>query len=145
MFVGQYKYTTDVKGRLTIPVRYRAALSSGAFVTQGYDRNLIVYTSDSFERMAAKATSLTATNPQARTIRRLIFSRAVEISLDSSGRVLIPPFLREYAEIDGDAYIVGAGEYFEIWQAGHWEQELDRFSDPDANASRFEGFDLSSG
>ena len=106
MFVGQYKYTTDAKGRLTIPVRYRAALSSGAFVTQGYDRNLIVYTSDSFERMAAKATSLTATNPQARTIRRLIFSRAVEISLDSSGRVLIPPFLREYAEIDGDAYIV---------------------------------------
>ncbi len=145
MFVGQYKYTTDAKGRLTIPVRYRAALASGAFVTQGYDRNLIVYTSENFERMAAKATSLTATNPQARTIRRLIFSRAVEISLDSSGRVLIPPFLREYAEIDGDAYIVGAGEYFEIWQAEHWEQELQRFSDPDANASRFEGFDLSSG
>ena len=64
MFLGQYKYTTDTKGRLTIPVRFRAALASGAFVTQGFERNLMVYTSDSYDRLAKKAAALSATDPE---------------------------------------------------------------------------------
>ena len=63
MFLGQYKYTTDSKGRLTIPVRFRAALASGAFVTQGFDRNLMVYTSETFDKVSQKAAALSATDP----------------------------------------------------------------------------------
>ena len=145
MFLGQYKYSIDSKGRLTVPVRFRAALSSGAFITQGFDRNLIVYTTESFERMASRATSVTSTNPEARVMRRVIFSRAQELILDATGRVLIPSFLRDYAGIQADAYVVGAGEYIEIWQAENWEKVLEDVSDPAANARRFEPFDLSSG
>jgi MraZ protein len=145
MFLGQYKYSIDSKGRLTIPVRFRAALSSGAFITQGFDRNLIVYTTESFEHMAGRATSVTSTNPEARVMRRLIFSRAQELTLDATGRALIPSFLRDYAGIQADAYVVGAGEYIEIWQAEAWEQQLQEVADPAANARRFEHFDLSSG
>src|SRR3990170_1063129 len=82
MFLGQYKYSIDSKGRLTIPVRFRAALSSGAYITQGFDRNLNVFTSESFEHMAARATAVTSTNAEARVMRRLIFSRAHELTLD---------------------------------------------------------------
>ncbi len=145
MFLGQYQYTIDSKGRLTIPVRFRAALSSGAFITQGFDPNLIVYTTDSFQHMAARATAVSSTNAEARVMRRLLFSRAQELNLDAAGRVLIPPFLREYAGIESDVYVVGAGEYFEIWQAGNWEKQLEDVADPVANARRFENFDLSSG
>jgi MraZ protein len=145
MFLGQYKYTTDSKGRLTIPVRYRAALASGAYITQGFERNLMVYTSESFQGMAKKASSLTSTDPEARAVRRVIFGGATEVSMDSNGRVLLPPFLREYAGIDGEAYIIGAGEYFEIWRAADWETELGSVTDPDANAKRFVDFDLSTG
>src|SRR3990172_12764332 len=95
MFLGQYKYTIDSKGRLTIPVRFRAALFSGAFITQGFDRNLNVFTAESFERLAGRATAVTSTNPEARTMRRLIFSRAQELPLDAPGRVLLPPFPRD--------------------------------------------------
>ena len=145
MFLGQYKYTTDAKGRLTIPVRFRAALASGAFVTQGFERNLMVYTSDSYDRLAKKAAALSATDPGAREVKRVLFGRAAEVSLDSSGRILLPDFLLEYAEIDGEAYIVGVGESFEVWGAEGWAKKEESIGDSEGNAQRFADYDLSTG
>jgi MraZ protein len=147
MFLGQYTHSVDVKGRLTIPVRFRSALASGAYVTQGFDKNLMVYTTASFERLAARATSLTTTNPEARAVRRLLFGGATEVSLDSVGRILLPPFLREYAglELESETVLVGAGEYFEIWSESAWGLERRAVGDPESNAHRFSAFDLSSG
>ena len=145
MFLGQFTHHIDTKGRLTIPVRYRAALSSGAYITQGFDRNLIVYTTESYNVLAQRATKLSNTNPEARAMRRLIFGRATEVTLDGSGRILIPPYLREWAHLDGETAIIGAGEYFEIWSADAWDTELTSVADPDLNARRFSEFDLSAG
>jgi len=145
MFLGQFIHNIDAKSRLTIPVRFRAALSSGAYVTQGFERNLIVYTTKSFNLLAQRATKLSNTDPEARAVRRVIFGRATEVSLDGSGRILIPPFLRQYALLDGETTIVGAGEYFEIWNAEAWDKELETVSDPETNAQRFTAFDLSAG
>jgi MraZ protein len=145
MFLGQFTHTIDAKGRLTIPVKFRDLLDQGAYVTQGFERNLQVYTTDSFERLAQRATTLTTTDPEARAVRRVIFGGATEVTLDSSGRILIPPFLREYAKLDGDTTIVGAGEYFELWNAEAWSAELTGVTDPEINARRFTQFDLSAG
>ncbi|MFA9402450.1 MAG: division/cell wall cluster transcriptional repressor MraZ [Anaerolineales bacterium] len=145
MFLGQYTHSIDIKGRLIVPVRYRAALASGAFVTQGFDRNLLVYTMERFQKLAESTTILTTTDPEARAVRRVIFGGATEVQLDSSGRILIPPFLREYAKLDGETTIVGTGEYFELWNSGAWLDELNDVMDPDINARRFTQFDLSAG
>ncbi len=145
MFLGQFQHTIDAKGRLTIPVRFRAFLATGAFITQGFERNLMVYTTESFQRLASRASTLSTTDPEARAVRRVIFGGASEVGLDSAGRILIPPFLRDYAGLDGETAIVGAGEYFEIWNAQDWERELAAVTDPDANARRFTAFDLSAG
>lgn len=145
MFLGQYKYTTDEKGRLTIPVRYRAALASGAYIQQGYERNLIVYPAEVFQNISRKASSISTTNPEGRAVRRLVFGAATEVQLDGSGRVLLPDFLRSYAGLDGDAYVVGAGEYFEIWGIDAWEREREAMANSEANARRFQDFDLSTG
>jgi MraZ protein len=145
MFLGQFTHNIDAKGRLTIPVRFRDELSSGAYITQGFERNLFVYTKESFEKLAQRARELTTTDPEARAVRRVIFGGASEASLDSSGRILIPPFLRQYAQLDGETTIVGAGEYFEIWNADAWKTELTSVTDPDTNAQRFTTFDLSAG
>ena len=145
MFLGQFTHTIDAKGRLTIPVKFRDLLIQGAYVTQGFERNLQVYTTESFERLAQRATTLTTTDPEARAVRRVIFGGATEVQIDSSGRILIPPFLREYAKLDGDTTIVGAGEYFELWNAEAWSAELTGVTDPEINARRFTQFDLSAG
>jgi len=145
MFLGQFKYITDTKGRLTIPVRFRAALASGAYLIQGFERNLIVHTSDNFQGLARKASGLSSTQPEARAVRRLIFGGATDVALDSAGRINIPAFLREYAGLDGEVFVVGAGEYFEIWRAEEWDKQLRSVTDPEANAQRFADFDLSTG
>jgi MraZ protein len=145
MFIGQFTHTIDEKGRLTIPVRFRAALSSGAVILQGFDRNLLVYTTEGYQKLAQQAGRLSPTRQNARVVKRVIFGRAGDVQLDASGRVLIPDFLREYARLSGEATIVGTGEYFEIWNAEVWKEELDMVADPDSNAQRFEDFDLSVG
>ncbi|MGD8555088.1 MAG: division/cell wall cluster transcriptional repressor MraZ [Anaerolineales bacterium] len=142
MFLGQYTHQLDTKGRLTVPVRFRAPLSSGAYVTQGFERNLIVYTTETFQKLAQRASQLTTTSAEVRAIRRVIFGGATEVQLDSAGRILLPPFLREYAKFDSEVTIVGAGEYFEIWSKEAWVSELASVTDPEANAKRFEAFDL---
>lgn len=145
MFLGQYTHTIDSKNRLIIPVRFRTLLSSGAYVTQGFDRNLMVYTTESFRLLAERASAISMTNPEARAIRRVIFGGAAEASLDSTGRILIPHYLRSYAELDSEITIVGAGEYFELWSSEIWIQVLASITDPDVNAQRFADYDLSAG
>jgi MraZ protein len=143
MFLGQYVHSIDSKSRLTVPVRFRAALASGAYVMQGFERNLMVYTTESFERLAKRAFSHTMTDPEVRALRRLIFGGAKQINLDSAGRLLLPTFLQDYAGIENEATIVGTGEYFEIWNPDNWEKELIAVTDPESNAERFASFDLS--
>jgi MraZ protein len=145
MFLGQFEHTIDAKGRLTIPVRFRPTLATGAYVTQGFDRNLVVYTTESFQRLAGRANLLTTTDPEARAVRRVLFGGATEVSLDSVGRILLPEFLRQYAGIESDTVLVGAGEYFEIWGAANWAGERRSVTDAESNAKRFTAFDLSSG
>ncbi len=145
MFLGQFAHNVDAKGRLTVPVRFRASLAAGAFVTQGFERNLMVYTTDSFERLAKRANVLSSTDPEARAVRRMIFGGATEVSLDSVGRILIPPFLREFAELKEEVTVVGVGEYFEIWSTQAWLKELASVTDAESNSRRFAAFDLSAG
>jgi MraZ protein len=145
MFLGQYIHSIDAKGRLTIPVRFRAAMAGGAYIVQGFDRNLMVYTTEGYQRLAKQASLPSTTNPEARAMRRVVFGRASEIGLDSAGRILIPPFLRDWAGLDSEATIIGAGDYFEIWNSAGWAEESEAVTDPEINTKRFEAFDLSSG
>jgi len=145
LFFGQFSHNIDSKGRLTIPVRFREALQDGAYVIQGYERNLVVYTTDDFKKLAQRASVLTTTNADARAVKRMIFGRATEVNLDSTGRILIPSFLREYALLQDEVTLVGAGEYFEVWDSRSWNQELVSVTNPDTNAKRFADFDLSTG
>ena len=76
-------------------------------------------------------------------MRRLMFGGAREVSLDSAGRILLPSFLKDYAKLGLDAVIVGAGEYFEIWDPDAWKKELISVTDSETNIKRFAAFDLS--
>lgn len=143
MFLGQYSHSIDSKSRLTVPVRFRAALASGGYIVQGFERNLMVYTTETFERLAKRAFSHTMTDPEVRVMRRVVFGGARNVSLDSTGRILIPNFLMDYAGLAAEATIVGTGEYFEIWNPDDWSEQLVSLTDPESNSERFASFDLS--
>lgn len=145
MFLMQYRHSIDNKGRLTIPARYRELITDGAFITQGFDRNLMVLTEPIFERMSGRIARMSMTDPAVRQLRRLIYSHADRVDVDKAGRILIPQVLREIAGLDSEAMVVGQFDYFEIWSPEVWEQQNDVLKDTEANAKRFAVFDLSTG
>jgi len=142
MFLGQYEHAIDEKGRLTIPARFREALANGAYVLQGFDHNLIVLDSPSFESIYARVNQMSMTDPTARQLKRFIFSTAERVEIDRAGRMLLPSFLRDSAQLDGSAVVVGVGDYLEIWSPEVWARQQDLLQDVDANAQRFAAFEL---
>ncbi len=143
MFLGQYDHSIDEKGRLVIPSRYRDMLElGGAYVTRGFEQNLMVLTASSFKEIAGSIRSTSITNEDARDLKRWIFSNATWVEVDRMGRVLIPQHLREKAGLDGEVVVVGAGDYFEIWSAEIWRQRLDQIEDSEQTAKRFSTFDV---
>lgn len=145
MFLGQYRHTIDNKGRLIVPARFRDNLAEGGFVTQGFDRNLMVLTSQAFEAITRRVNELSLTDETARQLRRLIYATADRVELDKTGRIRIPQFLLEIASFDSDAVVVGVGVYFEIWSPAAWDTQEELLQDPDANAHRFAALDLTTG
>ena len=143
MFLGRYHHNLDEKGRLTIPAKFRDALAEGAFLTQGFDRNLRLLTEVDFEAMAAQINRLSMTDPAIRQLRRLIFATASHVQLDRIGRTLVPQFLREFAGLDNEAIIVGVGEAIEIWSPEVWAEQESLLLDAQANAQKFAELDLS--
>jgi MraZ protein len=144
MFLGQYTHSIDTKGRLTVPSRFRELLEQGAYISQGFEQNLMVLTSPAFERISTRVNEMSLTDPTARQLKRLIFATADRIEVDNSGRVRIPQFLREVAGLDGDAVIIGAGDYFEIWSPKAWQPKAVELQDTETNAQRFATLELSS-
>ena len=134
MFWGEYSHCIDKKGRLIIPARYRAHLCEGAFLTRGLDQNLVIYSADSWKQLTEQLNSLPITDAKGRALRRLLLSGAIDISLDRQGRLLIPAYLRDYAFLDEDAFIVGMETYIEIWEPLRWQNVLDKVSSPFADS-----------
>ncbi len=145
MFMGEYTHAIDDKGRLTIPAKFREELAYGAVITRGYDKSLVIYTADAFKRITERAEALSPTNPENRALLRLTYSGANEAVPDRQGRILVPPFLREYAAINGDCAIVGVGHAIEVWSTEGWAQQLQLLNDPAINAQRFSGLNLAPG
>jgi MraZ protein len=146
MFLGQYYHNIDEKGRLTVPARFRDLITAeGAFVMRGFDLNLIVLTSSTFNSVSKRINQTNMTDPTSRLLRRLIFSSASQVEFDRAGRILIPQFLRQAIDLESDAVIVGAGDFFEIWSKAAWSNQVEMLQDAGANAQRFMALELSSG
>lgn len=143
MFLGQYQHSLDDKGRLTIPAAFRDALGYGAFVSQGFDRNLMVMTAAYFQQVYERINAMSITDPAARLLRRLILSSAYQVEVDKAGRILLPQNLRQFLALNGEAMVVGQGEYFEIWTPTEWSSQMQTLQDAEANTQRFSTLDLS--
>ena len=126
MFLGQFQHNLDEKGRLMIPARYRELLAAGAFITQGFDKCLMVMTDAYFAQVYDRINSMNLADPTARLLRRLILSNAYPVEVDRVGRILIPGNLRQGIELNGEAIVAGQGDYFEVWNPAEWSQQMDK-------------------
>ena len=121
MFIGEYHHTLDEKGRMSIPIKFRAALSDGAVVTRGLDRSLFLYTKSEWEALAAKLAALPFGQSDTRAFARLMLAGAMEVEIDKSGRVNVPEYLRTYAGLKKDVVVVGLYNRMELWDEETWK------------------------
>lgn len=122
VFLGEFAHTLDDKGRLIIPARFRDELGARFVVTRGLDRCLFVYPSGEWSALAEKLGRLPLAKADARAFARLLFSGATECELDKQGRIVLPPSLRQYANIGRDAVVIGVSNRVEVWAAEEWQK-----------------------
>jgi len=144
MFLGRYQHSIDDKGRLMVPARFRELLEGGAYLTQGFEKCLMVMTEAHFKQVYDLITSMSLTDPTARLLRRLIFSNAYQVEVDKVGRILVPGNLRQFAGLEADAVVAGQGEYFEVWTPAEWDKQAAMLNDAEANNHRFAALNISS-
>jgi MraZ protein len=125
MFLGEYSYTLDDKGRITLPAKFRDQLAQGVVITRGLDRCLFVFKFEDWKRFTSEMPGrLPITQKSARDFSRFFFSGAVDVIPDKQGRVLIPPFLREYADLRDEAMVIGVNTRLELWAPEQWREAL---------------------
>ncbi|MBK9779522.1 MAG: division/cell wall cluster transcriptional repressor MraZ [Anaerolineales bacterium] len=144
MFLGQFQHNLDDKGRLMIPARFRELLEGGAYITQGFDKCLMVLTEAYFKQVYERIEAMNLADPTARLLRRLILSNAYPIEVDKVGRILVPQNLRTFLGVpSGELVVAGQGEYFEVWTPATWAEQMALLQDVEANNARFSTLDLS--
>lgn len=124
MFLGTFTPRLDDKGRLILPAKFRDELADGLVVTRGQERCLYVFSEDEFARMHERIREAPVTSKHARDYLRVFLSGAHPETPDKQNRVTIPPTLRDYAGLDRELAVIGAGSRAEIWDAAAWQRYL---------------------
>ena len=127
MFRGSSFHTIDPKGRIIIPARFRDVIKAGSsdrVIVTRLDHALFAYTLDEWNKIEARIMSLTDTSESMRRFRRIFIGGASDCTCDKQGRILIPPVLRQYAEIEKDIVLIGQISHFEIWAKERYDQEV---------------------
>jgi len=122
VFLGDYQHTLDAKGRVSLPAKFRDAMTGKLVIAKGFEDCLYVYPADEYAKFVDRLMERDDFDPRFRKVRRFFTTGAVETGLDAAGRVNIPPHLREYAGLSKDVSVTGNGNRIEIWDAGTWSE-----------------------
>jgi MraZ protein len=133
MFRGRYEHTIDAKGRTSLPARYRDALETSGerrvVLTSALDPCLVAYAMPEWAAFEERLGKLPQFDRAVQKLKRIYVSGAVECEVDDSGRVLVPPTLREYARLEKEVLWAGSGKYAELWDKETWRAHFDTTED----------------
>ncbi|MBK9663577.1 MAG: division/cell wall cluster transcriptional repressor MraZ [Nitrosomonas sp.] len=148
MFRGVTQLSLDAKGRLAIPARYRGGLMSFCegrlIVTVDPSKCLLIYPQPAWEPIEQKLNNLSSFNPKIRSLQRLLVGNASDVEMDTTGRILVSPPLRQFAGLSKDVVLVGQGAKFELWDEEQWNLQIENalsFKEDDMPIE-LEGFSL---
>jgi MraZ protein len=127
MFRGRYEHTIDAKGRTSLPARYRDALTAMGerriVLTSSLEPCLVAYTMPEWTAFEEKLAKLPQFDRAVQKLRRVYVSGAQEVDIDDSGRILVPPMLRDHAGLTKDVVWAGIGRSAELWDRDTWRAE----------------------
>jgi len=148
MFRGATSLNLDAKGRLAVPSKHRDALQAqcaGRLVLTAHPHGcLLLYPQPAWEPIQARMMALSSFDMQSSALQRLLVGYAEDLELDSTGRLLVSPALREFADLEKQAMLVGQGSHFELWNIESWHKQLKQVMTGDDMSlpAELEGFSL---
>ncbi len=120
-FRGTFDHTLDAKNRLTIPAKFRSALADGVVLSKGIERCVQVWAPAEFDRYVESALGdVHRLSDQRRKLTRFFSANSLDTELDAAGRVMLPAFLLEHADLAKDVVVTGAGDCLEVWDRAEW-------------------------
>ena len=122
MLIGEYKHTIDDKNRISLPVKFRKEIGKTVVATRGLDNCLFLYPIKEWKNISEKLGELGMGQADTRGFNRFMFSGAVEVDVDSIGRILIPDFLKEFAKLGETVVFAGINDRVEIWNEESWTE-----------------------
>jgi MraZ protein len=123
MFLGEYEYKLDEKGRVPVPPKFRGDLRDGIILVPGPEKCIFAYSPLEWKKLSESLNSGALPSNKMRKLNRALFSTAFRLNLDGQGRIALPVPLRNYAGIGVDVVITGVNTYLEIWDKQLWEEE----------------------
>ena len=132
MLIGEYTHTIDPKKRLSLPSKFRRELGKKVVVTRGLDNCLFVYPINEWKKISEKLAELGVGKADTRGFNRFILSGAIEASIDSLGRILVPEYLRDFASLKDKVVLAGVQTRVEIWDEKKWsdyKKKIERQAD----------------
>lgn len=148
MFRGATSLSMDAKGRLAVPAKHRDALHAqsegGLVLTAHPHRCLLLYPQPAWEPIQSKVMALSSFDRQSSALQRLLVGFAEDVELDSAGRLLVSPVLREFAGLEKQVMLVGQGSHFELWSVEAWRAQLQQVMSAENMGlpAELEGFSL---
>lgn len=136
MFIGEYRHTFDSKNRISLPAKFRKELGASVVVTRGLDRCLFVYPLAAWKKQAERIAQHSTGSAAGRGLSRLMLAGAIETDVDSSGRILVPDYLRTFAALKEKSVVAGVNDRVEVWDERAWtaytkaiERDADQFAE----------------
>lgn len=123
MLMGRFEYSLDAKSRVNFPPKFRAEMGEVLYVTKWFDKCLVVYSRDQWEKLDEKFEAMSTV--RSKDILRILYGNVAEVIPDKQGRILLPRYLRKHAGIEKDVVIIGAKNYAEIWDKAAYENNED--------------------
>ena len=122
MFIGEYSHSIDPKKRLAVPSKFRADLKNKVVITRGLDKCLFIYPMKVWTELAVKLGTMPVGESSTRSFVRLMLAGAVDVEVDSQGRILVPDYLKKYAGLKKDVIVAGLYNRLEIWDEKKWNE-----------------------
>ena len=120
MLIGEYIHILDNKNRLSLPVKFRRKMGKKIIITPGLDNCLFVFTMNEWQKISTKLSGSSLLQSDARSFNRFMFGGAAEVDVDKIGRILIPDFLKERANLKSRVVVIGVQSRVEIWNDKAW-------------------------
>lgn len=120
MLIGEYTHSIDPKKRVSLPAKFRKEVGKKVIMTHGLDNCLFVYTVKEWEKVSEKLSHLSMGQSDQRGFNRFMLAGAVEIDVDSVGRILVPDFLKDFANLKTKVVLAGIYSHIEIWDEKAW-------------------------